>query len=91
MYKIRLQILRINEPKIDFLLLKKSLLIGSKEIFLTIKYIYVFEILYWIVVFKDMIHTAKSSPKSIMTLKRCIQYEEMLLKRHPKAKNMEWC
>lgn len=40
MYKIRLQILWNNEPKTDFLLLRKSLVIGSKEIFLTIKYIF---------------------------------------------------
>lgn len=40
MYKISLQILWNNEIKIDFLLLKKSLVIGSKEIFLTIKYIF---------------------------------------------------
>lgn len=40
MYKIRSQILWNNELKTDFLLLRKSLVIGSKEIFLTIKYIF---------------------------------------------------
>lgn len=82
----------MNQRSIFYSLKKQQQWFGRKENFVIIKYsFWCLKFFYRIVVFKDMIHTAKSSPKSIMTLIRCIQYEETLLKRPPKEKNMEWC